>query len=274
MPQRHTWEPQSRTWSTGAPLNTLSELAVALGNDANFSTSTAAVIGTKAPLNSPTFTGTVSGITAAMVGLGNVNNTSDLNKPISTAVQSALTTYQALITSASNISVNNISIGGSLSGTGVNTLLSPYALVTALSSYQLVSGMSNYLTTSSAASTYQPLITTSTDLATRNITVNGTLSGSGVNSLLAPYDLTSSLTSNNILTSTSTLLGSSLTIYTASVSSIPLRVKNLGGVDVLTVVDNGQMSCNAGIDFHGIVTTNSIIEAAGRISCFGLEAAK
>ena len=44
----------------------------------------------RAPLNSPTFTGTVSGITAAMVGLGNVNNTSDANKPISTATQAAL----------------------------------------------------------------------------------------------------------------------------------------------------------------------------------------
>jgi hypothetical protein len=44
----------------------------------------------KAPLASPTFTGTVSGITKSMVGLGNVNNTSDLDKPISTATQTAL----------------------------------------------------------------------------------------------------------------------------------------------------------------------------------------
>ena len=44
----------------------------------------------KAPIESPTFTGTVSGITAAMVGLGNVDNTSDANKPISTATQTAL----------------------------------------------------------------------------------------------------------------------------------------------------------------------------------------
>ncbi len=39
---------------------------------------------------SPTFTGTVSGITATMVGLGNVDNTSDANKPVSTATQTAL----------------------------------------------------------------------------------------------------------------------------------------------------------------------------------------
>lgn len=44
----------------------------------------------KAEINSPTFTGTVSGITSTMVGLGNVNNTNDLNKPISTATQTAL----------------------------------------------------------------------------------------------------------------------------------------------------------------------------------------
>ena len=37
------------------------------------------------PKASPTFTGTVSGITATVVGLANVNNTSDANKPISTA---------------------------------------------------------------------------------------------------------------------------------------------------------------------------------------------
>jgi len=44
----------------------------------------------KAPLDSPTFTGTVSGVTATMVGLANVDNTSDANKPVSTATQTAL----------------------------------------------------------------------------------------------------------------------------------------------------------------------------------------
>ena len=47
-------------------------------------------INTKAPINNPTFTGTVNGVTKTMVGLGNVDNTSDLNKPISTAEQTAL----------------------------------------------------------------------------------------------------------------------------------------------------------------------------------------
>jgi len=43
----------------------------------------------KAPLASPTLPGIVLGITASMVGLGNVNNTSDVKKPISRAVQTA-----------------------------------------------------------------------------------------------------------------------------------------------------------------------------------------
>lgn len=44
----------------------------------------------KAPIASPTFTGTVSGITKAMVGLANVDNTADSAKPVSTAQQTAL----------------------------------------------------------------------------------------------------------------------------------------------------------------------------------------
>ena len=48
------------------------------------------VSGIYAPLNSPTFTGTVNGISKIMVGLGNVDNTSDADKPVSSATQSAL----------------------------------------------------------------------------------------------------------------------------------------------------------------------------------------
>ena len=44
----------------------------------------------KANIASPTFTGTVSGITKSMVGLANVDNTTDANKPVSTAMQTAL----------------------------------------------------------------------------------------------------------------------------------------------------------------------------------------
>jgi hypothetical protein len=56
--------------------------------DAKLASSTAS--STYAPLAEPTFTGTVSGITKSMVGLGNVDNTTDAGKPVSTAQQTAL----------------------------------------------------------------------------------------------------------------------------------------------------------------------------------------
>jgi hypothetical protein len=94
-------------------LNTLNELAAALGDDANFASTVSTALGTKAPIASPTFTGTVTipsgasisgyapiadptftgtvgGISKSMVGLGNVDNTTDANKPVSTATQTAL----------------------------------------------------------------------------------------------------------------------------------------------------------------------------------------
>lgn len=47
-------------------------------------------LNSKAPLADPTFTGTVSGVTKTHVGLGNVDNTADADKPVSTAQQTAL----------------------------------------------------------------------------------------------------------------------------------------------------------------------------------------
>ncbi len=51
----------------------------------------------KANLASPAFTGTVTGITKTMVGLGEVDNTTDLNKPISTSTQTALDLKASII---------------------------------------------------------------------------------------------------------------------------------------------------------------------------------
>jgi hypothetical protein len=107
-------------------LNTLNELAAALGDDPNYATTITTALGNKldsstaastyltqtnasstyltqtnasstyAPIASPTFTGTVGGITKSMVGLANVDNTTDALKPISTATQTALDLKAAL----------------------------------------------------------------------------------------------------------------------------------------------------------------------------------
>jgi len=73
-------------------------------------------INLKANIESPTFTGTVSGITKAMVGLGNVDNTSDLNKPISTATQAALDLKANAtdVTAALNLKANTTDVNTAL----------------------------------------------------------------------------------------------------------------------------------------------------------------
>lgn len=80
--------------SSPETLDTLNELATALGDDPNFATTVANQIGLKAnqtDLDSHTSNkSNPHGVTASQVGLGNVDNTSDANKPVSTAQQTAL----------------------------------------------------------------------------------------------------------------------------------------------------------------------------------------
>jgi translation initiation factor 1 (eIF-1/SUI1) len=61
-----------------------------------------AALDAKAPLASPTFTGTVAGVTKSHVGLANVDNTSDANKPVSTAQAAADTAVQAFAIQRAN----------------------------------------------------------------------------------------------------------------------------------------------------------------------------
>lgn len=105
--------------SAPGALDTLNELAAAINDDASYAATITTALGTKqdkvtnvsdteigyldgvtsaiqtqintkAPTADPTFTGTVSGVTKAHVGLGNVDNTSDANKPVSSAAQTLI----------------------------------------------------------------------------------------------------------------------------------------------------------------------------------------
>jgi len=76
-----------------------------------------------APIASPTFTGTVSGITKTMVGLGDVDNTTDANKPVSTATQTALDLKSNLAspTFSGTVTTNDLTVGGNLTVSGTTT---------------------------------------------------------------------------------------------------------------------------------------------------------
>jgi len=94
-----------------ASFDTLKEISDYIASDQTAGTALTTLVGTKlsstdaastyAPIASPTFTGTVGGITKTMVGLGNVDNTTDLLKPISTATQTALDAKLATSVAAS-----------------------------------------------------------------------------------------------------------------------------------------------------------------------------
>ena len=129
--------------SAPAALDTLNELAAAINDDASYASTITTALGTKSPINSPTFTGTVvlpsttsvgqvtaneigtlygitssiqgqidlkaplanptftgsvNGITKTMVGLGNVDNTSDIDKPASSAVSLLIGQLQTSLT--------------------------------------------------------------------------------------------------------------------------------------------------------------------------------
>ena len=136
--------------SAPSTLNTLNELAAALGDDANYASTITTALGNKldassasttyltqssasttyltqtsaystyAPTANPTFTGTVSGVTKSMVGLGNVDNTSDANKPVSSATQTALNAKAPTAdpTITGTMSAGIINTTGDISGGG------------------------------------------------------------------------------------------------------------------------------------------------------------
>jgi hypothetical protein len=178
--------------TAGATLDTLGELATALGNDANLSTTLTTSIGLKAPLASPTFTGTVSGITKTMVGLGSVDNTADTAKPVSTAQQTALDLKANLasptFTGTVTLPDNTVALGVKTTGDYVSSLVQGTGVTitnnTGENSTPTIAIGQAVATSSSVqfAAVTAPVIgnaSTATTLQTaRTITLGGDLSGS------------------------------------------------------------------------------------------------
>jgi len=97
--------------SAPAALDTLDELAAALGDDANFAATTATAIGLKAPLASPTFTGTVTVPTP-------LNNTDAATKIYVDSAQTSAQTYADSLT----YSLSDLTDGITASGAEINIL--------------------------------------------------------------------------------------------------------------------------------------------------------
>jgi hypothetical protein len=101
-------------------------------DETHITTATQTALDLKAPKADPTFTGTVSGITKTMVGLGNVDNTSDANKPVSTATQTALDAKASLAGATFTGSVEidqNLVVDGNLTVNGTQFNASSTSIV-------------------------------------------------------------------------------------------------------------------------------------------------
>jgi len=168
----------------GAPasFDTLKELSDALIADESAAATLTTLVGTKlsstiaastyAPIASPTFTGTVNGITKAMISLGNVDNTADASKPISTATQSALDAKLTISTASSTYAPM-------ISPVFTGTVDFSGATVTGITALPTQTGNSGkYLTTNGTAASWSTL--SLTDYATKASPVfTGTVDFSG-----------------------------------------------------------------------------------------------
>jgi hypothetical protein len=101
-------------------------------DETHITTATQTALDLKAPLANPTFTGTVSGVTKTHVGLGNVDNTSDANKPVSTATQTALDAKASLsgATFTGSVEIDqNLVVDGNLTVNGTQFNASSTSIV-------------------------------------------------------------------------------------------------------------------------------------------------
>jgi len=119
-------------WRGDKSWQTLNSTAVGLGNVTNESKATM--------FASPTFTGTVSGVTKAMVGLGSVDNTADTAKPVSTAQQTALNLKANLASPTFTGTVTAPTFSGALSGNATSaTTASDVSCTNCLTSTEVAS---------------------------------------------------------------------------------------------------------------------------------------
>ena len=154
-----------------------------------------------APLANPTFTGTVSGVTKAHVGLGNVDNTSDASKPVSTLTQAALDLKAPLASPAFTGTVTGIT--------------------------KAMVGLSNVDNTSDATKFANTPLTGVTTAATVNASTALQVGGTNISSIYAPL-------ANPTFTGTAT--AATLNATTISGTNINAATGlSVGGVNISTI---------------------------------------
>lgn len=209
-----------------------------------------------APLASPTFTGTVSGVTKTMVGLGNVDNTSDANKPVSTAQQTALDLKAPLasptFTGTVTLPDNTVALGTKTTGDYVATITGG----TGVSSTAATSGEGTTHTLSigqSVATNANPTFAGATlDAVQVGITAAGEIDTTTGNLTIDSAGGTVTVDDNLTVTGNLTVSGT-----TTSVNTETVTVDD--NIIVLNNNEAGTPSQNAGIEIERGTSANVLV---------------
>ena len=188
-----------------------------------------------APIASPTFTGTVSGITKTMVGLGSVDNTADTAKPVSTAQQTALD-LKANIASPTFTGTVTIPSGASISG------FAPLASPTFTGTPTLPTG--TIATTQTAANSTTAVATTAFVTTADNLKAN--LAGPTFTG--TPTAPTASAFTNTTQIATTAYVVGTLAQYSPVIDSL----SDIGNTTIDLVPTNGDL-----LKWNGTVWVNA-----------------
>jgi len=220
-----------------------------------YNTFSSQALALKANIASPTFTGTVSGITATMVGLGNVNNTSDASKPISTAQQTALDlksniaspTFTGKITTP-DILVSNLT-ASQLVATDANDNLVSLATATypSLTELSYVKGVTSALQTqlgakaNLASPTFTGTVNMATLIASADAMINGLTVGKGAGNISSNIAIGASVLASNTTGNSNTSIGN----LSLSVNTIGTDNTAIGSTSLYNLI--GASSFNTSI---------------------------
>ena len=236
--------------SSPSTLDTLNELAAALNDDANFSTTITNQLADKAPINNPIFTGTLS--------VDTINEKTSLNGVVIEGVTLKNNTLNA--GSNSTISATNFNVGSKnvISGSA-QVSCTDLEIKNAGNTGVLAYGQTGDMTLTG---------TISVDTINEKTSLNGVVI-EGVtlknNTLNAGTNSTISATNFNVGTK-NVISGS------AQVSCTDLEIKNAGNTGVLAYGQTGDMTLTGTLDARGIdISGINIISSSREISCTDIE---
>jgi hypothetical protein len=236
--------------SIGSGLSVVSGVLSATGLAIADTTGLQTALDAKAPLASPTFTGTVSGVTKAMVGLSAVDNVADASKPVSTAQAAADAAVQAYAVQRANHTGTQVASTISDFSTASVAAVT-WTTLTGKPSFATVATTGSYTDLSNTPSAYTLPTATASVLGGVKIGAGISIDGAGVISASSGYTLpiASASVLGGIKIGSGLSIDGSGVVSAAGTYTLPnATTTTLGGVIVGTGIDvaSGTVSVSYG----------------------------